>query len=207
MRAFSLIEILIAAALLGMMGVILMSSLTSSIDVRDKAEGISGRHHLIRQALSRMSSEISMAYVSTNRNPNLVMDTQFKGEKSSVGFVAFGGLQHRQDAKESGEREITYFLKDGNLMRREKENPGRTLFETGKARLVCPKVDGLLFKYWNQTTSAWDSQWKTEGKPVADMSLPSRVRIELTAKLNEDEIEKITTETEIWLTTPIFLGQ
>lgn len=205
---FSLIEILIAAALLGLMGVILMSSLTSSLSVRDKAEGISNRHHLIRQAMARMTSEIQMAYISNNRNPvNLVVDTQFKGEKDRISFVAFGGLQHKQNAKESGEREISYFTENGDLKRREKNNPGKQLFETGKVKLVCPKVDRIEFKYWNPQSSAWDSEWKTEGKGMQEATLPARVQIELIAKVAEDEEEKIITETQIWLTRPIFLGQ
>lgn len=207
-RGFSLIEILIAAALLGLMGVILMSSLMAALQVRDKAENISDRHHLIRQALARMSSEISMAYISNNKNPqSLMVDTQFKGEKSRISFVAFGGLSHRQDAKESGEREISYFIEDGNLMRREKENPGKTLWVAGKAKLVCPKIDKLEFKYWNMATSTWDSQWKTEGQPRNDATLPVRVRIELSAKFSDklDDIEVITTETQIWLDKPLFL--
>ena len=205
---FSLIEILIAAALLGMMGVILMSTLTSALNVRDKATAISERHHLIRQALARMTSEINMSYISNNRSPmNPVVDTQFSGEKSKISFVAFGGLAHKQDAKVSGEREISYFIEDGNLMRREKENPGKYPYKEGKAKLVCPKVDKLELKYWNITSSAWDSQWRTEGQQMINATLPVRVLIELSAKLNEDdnEPEKITTETQIWLDKPIFL--
>jgi len=202
---FSLIEILIAALLLGMIGIILMQSLSSALDVRDRVLAISGRHHLIRQALARMTRELSMAYVSDNRNKaNLVVDTQFMGRKDSVSWVAFGGLRHRQNAKESGEREISYFIKDGNLVRREKPNPGRQPFEEGRVKLVCPKIDSLSLKYWNPVTSAWDSEWKTEGKPMNAVTLPPRVRIELSAKINDDETEKITTEIEIWLTKPIF---
>lgn len=205
-KGFSLVEVLIAAALLGMMGVILMTSLTSSLDVTDKATAISNRHHLIRQALARISSEISMAYISNNRNPqNLVVDTQLKGDKNQISFVAFGGLSHQQDAKESGEREITYFIEDGNLMRREKANPGKQLFKEGTAKLVCPKIDKIELKYWNQSSSAWDSIWKTEGQDRVNATLPVRVKIELSAQLKEDELETITTETQIWLDKPIFL--
>ena|SRR3989338_477792 len=207
-RGFSLIEILIAAALLGMMGVILMSSLNSALNVRDKATAISERHHLIRQALARMTSELSMSYISNNRNPiNSMVDTQFNGEKSKIAFVAFGGLSHRQDAKNSGEREISYFIADGNLMRREKANPGKYPFKEGKAKLVCPKVDQLQLKYWNLASNTWDSRWNTEGQQIVNATLPVRVQIELSAKLNEDddEPEKIVTETQIWLDKPIFL--
>lgn len=206
-RAFSLIEVLIAAALLGMMGVILFASLTSALNVRDKATDISSRHHLIRQALARISSELSMSYISANRNPQtLVVDTQFRGEKDQVSFVAFGGLTHKQDAKESGEREISYFIQDGNLMRREKANPSNHLWKDGKAKLVCPKIEKLELKYWNVSNSAWDSLWKTEGQPIQTTTLPIRIQIAITAKVNDEETEKITTETQIWLDKPIFLG-
>lgn len=206
-RGFSLIEVMIAAALLGFVGIILFSSLNSALNVTEKATSISSRHHLIRQALARISSELSMAYMSANRSPqNLVVDTQFRGDKNKVSFVAFGGLSHKQDAKESGEREISYFIEDGNLMRIEKANPGKELWKQSKAKLVCPKVNKLELKYWNPATSAWDSLWKTEGQPVQTATLPIRVKIEISAQLNDEEVEKITTEAEVWLDKPIFLG-
>ncbi|MBH1988572.1 MAG: prepilin-type N-terminal cleavage/methylation domain-containing protein [Myxococcaceae bacterium] len=206
-RGFSLIEILIAAAILGFMGVILLSSLNSALHVSEKAISISERHHLIRQALARLSSELSMAYISANRNmTNLVVDTQFRGDKNRISFVAFGGYTHRQDAQESGEREISYFVKDGNLLRSERFNPGKTLWQENRAKLVCPGIEKIQLKYWNSNTLAWDSLWQTEGQPIQTASLPTRIQVELSARLNEDDVERMTTEVEVWLDKPIFLG-
>src|SRR3989338_911554 len=187
MRGFSLIEILIAAALLALMGVILIGTLTSSLNTRDKVEQLANRHHYIRQALARMAADMSQAYISNNQNPQrAVMQSAFWGKKNSVSFVAFGGLSHRQDAKESGEREISYFIKDRKLMRLEKPNPGRKLWSDGKAKPICPGVDKLELKYWNVNSQSWDSRWNTEERPMPDASLPIRVRIELTSQLSEE---------------------
>jgi len=207
-RGFSLIEILIAGALLAIIGVMLMTTLNSSIEVKDRVDIISNRYFLIRQAMSRMCREISMAYLSAHKNfSDPVVDIQFKGEKSSLAFVAFGGFVRQKDAHESDQREITYFVgEDKNqvlsLMRKEKVNPTRYLGQEGRTETLCPGVKSIEFKYWNDKTRSWDSEWKTEGV-AAQQVLPSRVLIELVAIFKNDVEQKFTTETEIWVTQPI----
>ncbi len=208
-RGFSLIEILIAGALLAIIGIMLMTTLNSSIEVKERVDGISNRYYLIRQAMSRMAREISMAYISAHKNPNYaVINTQFKGEKSSLSFVAFGGFVRMKDAKESDQREISYFVDSDikkaqpSLMRKEKVNPTGQLGEEGRAQVLCPNVKSIEFKYWNHKMKNWDSEWQTEGVAM-QRSLPLRVLIEMVALLENDVEQKFVTQTEIWITDPI----
>ena len=62
-RGFSMLEILIAAGLMGIMGALMVTSLSSSMDVKDAVETASDQYHLVRQGMSRMVREISMAYL------------------------------------------------------------------------------------------------------------------------------------------------
>ncbi|MDA0712569.1 MAG: prepilin-type N-terminal cleavage/methylation domain-containing protein [bacterium] len=207
-RGFSLIELLIAAVLLAIIGLMLTTTLNSSIEVKERVDGISNRYFFVRQALSRMSREISMAYLSEHKNFNSpVVITQFKGEKSALAFAAFGGFVRQKNAQESDQREISYFMqkdKDNisSLMRKEKINLTNDLGKSGKTYVLCPNVKSVEFKYWNQSTKKWQNEWSTEGV-AAQKILPSRVQIEMIAILENNQEEKFITETEIWITTPI----
>jgi general secretion pathway protein J len=208
-RGFSLIEILIAGALLAIMGVLLMTTLNSSIEVKDRVDVISNRYYLIRQSMSRMTREISMAYISAQKNPNYaVVNTQFKGEKSSLSFVAFGGFVRMKDAKESDQREITYYIQtdirkgSAALMRKEKVNPTAFIGKEGRVQVLCPNIKSIHFKYWNHQMKNWEDEWRTEGMN-ARSDLPLRVLIEIVAILENKVEQKFVTQTEIMITNPI----
>lgn len=61
---FTLIELMISAVLVAMMGVLIMASIHSSVASKDSAEKLSQRFQEGNQAIARMSREISMAYLS-----------------------------------------------------------------------------------------------------------------------------------------------
>lgn len=211
MKGFSLIEVLISGVLLSLVGIMLMTTLNSSITVKDRVDVISNRFHLIRQAMARMTRELSMAYISGHKNPNNpIVETRFKGKSSSVSFVAFGGLARMQGAKESDQREISYFIEEDKktgkpaLMRKEKINPGKNQGDEGNVQVMCPNISKLELKYWNDRSQKWDTEWQTEGV-ASEQYLPSRVQLEIVAKLEDDEEEKFVTETLIWVTKPILI--
>ena len=84
-RGFTLIEILVAVALLAMMGVILTTATGSILgaikDTRESQE----QYHAARVALGRMEREISMAYLSKHQS-------EFKTTKTA--FIGKGNSQH-----------------------------------------------------------------------------------------------------------------
>lgn len=206
---FSLIEIVVAAALMAMMGATLMETLNSSITVKERVDTISTRYHLVRQALSRMSHEISMAYISTQVNPEYaVVITAFKGDKDKLSFDAFGGVVRAQNAIESDQREITYFLDRDkktdqlSLMRKEKPNPTREIGNLGVTEVLCPDIVKITFRYWNDKDRNWDASWSVTAQSQNPF-LPSRVQIELVAKMQNEAEQKFVTETAIWLVQPV----
>ncbi len=206
---FSLIEVMVAAGLVALVGAGLLVSTSSSIDAKKHVEEISDRYHIIRQALSRMNRELSQAYISAHRNPNtVIVNTQFLGEKNKVSFVAFGGIARKKDVPASDQREISYFLDDDEktgkkaLMRRERINPGNPIGVEGKAQVLCPDVDQLEFAYWSDPDAAWQDDWKTEGG-FSKATLPVRVRIKMRAKTGPDKEESFLTQASIWLKAPI----
>lgn len=206
---FSLIEVLIAVLLLGMLGAALVSTLNSTLNVKDKVDIISNRFHLARQAMERMANEISMAYISAQKNVSIpIVETKFKGEKDKIAFDAFGHVPHIKNAKESDQREISYFLDEDersgkqSLMRKIRNNISLKLGEEGAVDTLCPDVKSLEFKYWNDRIQDWSDQWGTEGLD-AQKTLPSRIQITMVAVVENEIEQKFMTQTEIWLTKPI----
>lgn len=212
-RAFSLMEVMVATALLAIVGGILYTSLSSSLDAREMVEGTSNRYHLARQAMSRMVDEISMAYLSAHRfSTKLRVKTGFKGERDSLHFTAFGYVRRLADAKRSDQRELSFFLgldeRTGqqSILRREQPNPDDDFEEGGRIQTLLPYVTELSFEYWDPQTEDWKESWDTE-EAATQNRLPTRVRITFTVKMDDEEGLEQTfhTQTRLWLDTPINL--
>lgn len=233
-RGFTLIEVMVATVLLGMMGGGLMMSINSSIKAKDMVEEISGRYQVVRQAMSRMAREISMAYLSKHINvsePAFV--TQFKGKKDSLFFSAFGYVVRQKDAKQSDQQVIGFFLatdKDGHqsLMRRVHPNLNLDVEKGGRSQVLCPKVSKLEFSYFDSRFEKWDETWiadptlmAAQGPPAAQQKgeekeagenlpkpwrLPGFVKISMTVQMDEGSEMTWVTETEIPIQDPLDLN-
>ena len=208
-RGFSLIEILIVVGLLGMMGVTLAYALSSAIDVRESVTEVSDEQHLIRQALSRMVSEISMAYVSGQKPPSFpVVKTGFVGDKDKITFNAFGGYPLASKEKISDQREISYFIGrtdkyENALIRRLKNKLDDELGRGGVEDMVCPNAKSLRFEYWDARRKDWTDRWRIDESGSSKKMLPKRVRIHLTVETEPDVEKEFMTETQVMLTKPI----
>ena len=208
---FSLIEVLFAAALTALMGALILQSLTSTMDVKDAVEERSTRYHLIRQAMSRMATEISMAYLSNQKSPfEPIVVTRFKGERDSLNFNAFGNVIKMADAKESDQHELGFFIGDdprtlsSALIRREDSSPDDEMESGGREQVLCPHVVKITFDYFDDVSADWKDSWDTDETTSKD-HLPSRVRIKLTATMGESDEQTFVTQTRIMLTKPIKL--
>lgn len=164
-KGFTLMEVMVATVLMALMGILLMTSLNTSVNAKENVEHISQRFQDVRQAMSRMSREISMAYLSKHvflADPIVV--TQFKGYKDRLYFSAFGHSVHQKDAKESDEQVIGFYLapdKNGqmSLMRRMQANLNLDVETGGRAQVLCPNVTKLSFSYFDDKLNKWDEQW------------------------------------------------
>lgn len=206
-RGFSLMEVMIASALLAITGGLLYTSLSSSIDAKDMVEGTSNRYHLARQALSRMVDEISMAYISAHHNQQeLRTKTRFVGERDAISFTAFGYVNRREGAKHGSSRQIGYSLdldeRTGSkaLIRREQADLDDNVERGGREQTLLPYVTELQFEYWDHATEDWKDEWDTEESATLNR-LPQRVRITFTAQM-DDEVgreQRFMTQSRIFL--------
>jgi len=211
-RAFSLLEILIAGSLLALMGALLMQSLSSSMDAKEAIETTSNRYHVLRSGMSRMVDELSMSYLSGHRPQSGVeirAITGFKGEGDRIDATALGYMPRVEDEKKSDQRQLSYYLdtdprtKTRSLVRREQANIDQEFEEGGRVQTLIPDVRSIEFQYWDPQKDAWADKWDAAGTELN--RLPSRIRIELVAVMDNGEEQTFVTQSKLWLLAPLAL--
>jgi hypothetical protein len=187
----------------------MMQSLSSSIDAKDQVEATSTRYHLVRSAMSRMCDEISMAYLSGHRaltEPRT--ETGFLGEHDSLKLTGFGYVPRVADEKKSDQRQLAYYIdtdpktQTQSLFRREQANIDDDFEQGGRAQVLLPDVRELSFEYWDSVKEAWQEKWDAAGAEHAN-TLPPRMRIKITAVMDNGEEQTFVTQTRLRLLTPL----
>ena len=210
-RGFSLIEVLVAATLLAVVGMMLLQSLSTSLDAKENVENISNRYHLVRSAMSRMCDEISMAYVAGQGHVALTeprTKTGFLGEHDSLKFTAFGYVPRVEDEKKSDQRQLAYYIdtdpktQTQSLFRREQPNIDDNFEEGGRALVLLPNVRDLELQYWDKTKEEWKDKWDFTA-PETNATLPERVRIKITAVMEDGVEQSFVSQTKLWLLAPL----
>jgi general secretion pathway protein J len=222
-RGLTLIEILVALGVLSMMVMSVWNGFSGTMRGIESTEKIQLRHSIIRNGLSRMASELSMAYLSFNRPLDEgIHYTLFEGrdsfEEDSVSFSAFAHLRLRKDANQSDQCVIQYFLAQDpedhdrtHLYRRESRRltgdlPER-MEEFFPAYVLIEDVSALDFKYWEQREEEWIDEWATMRTDMHPDRLPERVLIRVGVKDDEDDTLYYTAQTIILMQEKIDLGK
>lgn len=204
-RGFTLLEMLIALSIVAIMMTI-MWSVTSQIgDDKRHVTDVAQRNHEIRVALTRMVTDISMAYLSGNENTSAIeRRTFFVGKESGeypLRFSAFARTVVWADADESSQTYIAYYIDDDpfergqkNLLRRSSRRLGDEGWDQERAEVdvLVRNVEDIEFEYWNWQDKEWDDDWDSTSDSNRNR-LPSRVRIKLSLEnAGGKKIEHIT---------------
>jgi general secretion pathway protein J len=198
---FTLLEVLLAMTILVViMSVVYGSFSTASRNV-EQAEAARDETDLARTLLSKLTDDLANAYV----NPAMTATSQavskpvgltiLYGKKEEVGegdekirhdSLALTTLTNwrKPDSKETELLEVGYSFKekpDGtgySLFRREKRELSADMppLEGGVEYEITDRVEGLQFRYYNETTKTWLDEWDTRTRP----GLPKAVEIALT---------------------------
>jgi len=160
-RGFTLVEILIALAILAMIVVSTFTIFSSASKSWQKGETRSERYQNARNSIYRISTEISQAVI--NSNPLC----KFTGDKNKVSFVSFVST-------ESGVFELSEleFWLDGAkrlLMRNDDVDPDYDFTTYDHSDVLSENVSELEFSYFDG--SIWTETWNSD--QVLDIGSPS----------------------------------
>lgn len=201
-------EVVIAMAITAGMGLMTLGAFRQ-VDraheiTRDQGDRLAGA----RLALSRMSREISMAFLSQHYDSARFRErpTVFLGREDDLLFCTFAHERLAPDARESDQSAVQYTLEsdpehsgERALFRREKVHIDEEIDRGGRKDLVADHLGSLRFQYWDPKKNDWVREWSTRSVDHPS-DLPTRVRFELELKLADGRTEKLSTEARIALT-------
>jgi len=213
----TLLEIMISIALLAMMMTIAWSAVVSTSHVKKVVEKSQERNHEIRVGMARLVKDISQAYLSANENQQVLDATKrrtiFLAKSSgTVDELRFSSFAHNAmwaDANESEQTMISYSSgtdrKDSaktNLIRRETRRMSGMANDDWKQipaenDIVIRDIEKVKFEYWDWKDKEWQENWNSTAADGERGRLPTRVRITVEIKLDEDRKRKYTTQARI----------
>lgn len=208
----TLIEVLIAMAMLSFMLVMAWSTTSSVSEAQRFFQDVQERNHEIRVAMNRMARDISSAYISRNEDTNLDnRRTLFIGKGSSpVDELRFSSLGHVTlwaNANESEQTLISYHdVRDRddssktNLVRRESRRLSNEPWESepAEADLLLRNVERVSFEYFDPRDNEWQDSWDSTGGDAERGRLPERVRVTVTLRQGNREV-KYSTQARIMM--------
>jgi general secretion pathway protein J len=209
-RGFSLLEVMIAIAITAVIGAMAAGVIQQVDHAATVARQQGERYAGARLALTRLSRELSMAFLSEHYDRSRFRDrpTLFKGEGDQLLFTTMSHVRLVQDAKESDQSVVEYLVErdpvsgEDALFRREKIRIDDEPDRGGRKDLVATNVKALSLRYWDLKRKEWVREWSTR-TPEKLNELPTRVRIELEVKLADGRTEKFTTQARVAITAPL----
>ncbi len=219
-HGFTLIEIMIAVAILAIVSSLVYGSFARVFDARELVGRVQERYHNVRSALERMSREISMAFIYDCRElatptGERRMWTTFKVEREGkidrMIFDSFSHLRMVRDSNESDQNVITYYGEEDpddpsvmNIMRKEKVRIDGEPEEGGQAMILCHDVESLHFELWDENKQDWVEEWDCT-QVERQNQMPKLVRINLTVTNEQGEEMPFSTISRIFVTKPLSL--
>lgn len=203
-RGITLIEVMIALAVLSMIVVSVWSGFRGTMSGMQATEEIQNRYAIVRNGLTRMQSELMMTYLSHNRplddvRQYTLLDGVDNSTRDDLTFSSFAHLRMRKDANESDQCVLQYFIE------KDPEDPQRThLFRRESRRLTGDKADQLDeyfpayvmiedveefdVKYWDDRQREWLDEWRTTRNDMQPDRLPTRIKMKLVVKDGTDRV-------------------
>jgi prepilin-type N-terminal cleavage/methylation domain-containing protein len=215
----TLIEILIATAVLVGMMAMAWTTISNTGEVRRTMIGVEERNHELRIAMARVVADLEAAYLSRNED-EFATDrrTLFVGKSGGdVPELRFSTLGHTAlwgDANESEQTIVVYSAGPDrdeptrtNWLRRELRRPSNKPWreEPADVDVLLRDIEQVTFEYFDWKDQEWRDQWDSTSDTGAKNRLPSRVRVTVTYRNWRDEETKIVTQAAILMQEPLLI--
>jgi len=210
-RGMTLVEVLIAVGITAGMGLMTLGAFRQVDRANELVREQGDRTAAARVALSRLSRELSMAFVSEHYDRKQFRErpTLFVGREDELLFTTMAHERLYRDAKESDQAVVAYALEsdpdhsgEEALFRREKVRLDDEPDRGGRTDLVADRITAFRLQYWDATKKEWVREWSTRATDRMN-ELPVRVRIELETALPGGRTQKFVTEARVELTRPL----
>lgn len=192
-RGFTLIELLIAVGVLAAICMLLYGAFAGLRSSKEGVGRLGDRYHEGREALRRITRELSGAYVSLHRPVDktlAVMLTQFVGTRGSpadrLDFNSFSNERFDRNSHTSDQCELSYYgspdpKKQGitDLVRRISTRVDQKPDKGGRVDVLATDIDLFKLKYLDPKTGMWAETWDSNDLLTHPNQLPVFVHVVL----------------------------
>jgi general secretion pathway protein J len=174
--AFTLVEIVLATALVAVIAAMVFGSLQVSMSAIDGARRAAAREQLFRSTLRIMSEELSTA-VSSFNGPMMGINANQEGQPAdTLAFNTLGQFRGGNSVQESEMVRIVYTRENDRLLRFIRRNIYGLTDESLDQFEMAKLVRGFNVRYFDPKANVWLDEW--DGR--ARTSTPAAILIELT---------------------------
>jgi general secretion pathway protein J len=214
-RGFTLLEVMIAVAVLALIGALTYKSFDGAYDLKQRVERAEDRDQAVRGALDRIAREVSMTFLSEHYDHKRFRErpTFFRlkdGRREAVlAVTSFAHQRLHVDAKESDQAVFEYRL--------ERDDAGKTsLFRRVKAQIdeepdrggakaaLAEDVLRFTVQAWDPRDREWRDEWDSNSpQRTGGAIVPPRVRIAITVNDEQGKERTWSTQARLLLASPL----
>ena len=214
-RGFTLLEVMIAVAVLAMIGGLTWKTFDGAYDLKRRVETAEERDQTVRGALDRIAREVSMTFLSEHYDHKRFRErpTFFRlkdgRREAQLMVTSFAHERLHIDAKESDQAVFEYRLDRDDtgrtsLFRRVKayidEQPDRG----GERAVLAEDVLRFTVQAWDPRDREWRDEWDSNSPQRTGGALvPPRLRIAITVRDEQGKERTWSTQVRLPLTTPL----
>jgi general secretion pathway protein J len=199
-RGLTLLEVMVAVAILAMVAVLTYGAFDGLSRGKKNLGRLNDRYHQGRAALSRITLELSSAFLSMHQpatEQQIRRLTIFAGTNTSpadrIDFTSFSHRRLVKDSHESDQNEISYFgSPDPNvsgkldLARRESNLIDIEPKKGGEVNVLVEDIDLFDVKYLDAMSGMWTDSWDSSQATGQPGRLPLEIKITLALKGGPD---------------------
>ena len=171
---FTLVEALLAIALLATMGAIVFGSLVTTTQVVDAGRAAATREQTVRRVLRLMAEEVSIAVQETTYPWTSINGTQNGQPADTLAFVTLSDGFGAQATQEGDRLRVIYTREGDRLIRFVRRNLYGLTEESLEQADLANNVTGFNVRYYSGQSRAWADEWTASG------SMPTAVLVEVT---------------------------
>lgn len=191
-RGLTLLEVMVAISVLAIVSVLIYGAFSTIARGKQSASNLSERYRIVRLAMTRMSRELGMAYISAHvaASPQLsARVTAFTGTAKRVDFDAFAHRRLVKDSHESDQCELSFFTtahakkaSQLDLVRREQIIIDDQHGKGGVVQVLVDDIDTFSLRYLDPQSGMWTEQWDSSSAAMQLGRVPLQIEIVLIAK-------------------------
>lgn len=208
-------EVMVATLILALISSLIYGSFARSLEIPEYLRDIQERYHKVRIAMDRMTTELSMAYLSkhvdssSDKGPRYLIRVKHMEPGDRVDFTSFAHMKMVEDANESDQSEIGYFMEQDpdkrdqyNLMRREQKRIDNEPGWGGKKQVLAADVKAFHVQVYDELEKEWVNEWDTSQVEQFER-IPKILALTLTILDENGKEVTFYTKTQIMLEKPL----